>query len=93
MSKHNLIFLERYKQIPVLFLRLQFLELQTDLLLEFHQDLTQAVDGMSATPISKRYMAYLNAANYISSLLKVWGEETVSQLINIHRNNHCHGNC
>ena len=71
---------ERFKQIPNLFLRLQFLELQTDLLLEFHQDLSDNVQTVLSVPLAPRFSAYLNAANYIASLLKKWGEETVSIL-------------
>ena len=72
---------ERYRQIPILYLRLQFLQLQTDLLFEFHQDLANAAEVASSDPSSWRYFAYLNAANYIASLLKEWGNETVSALI------------
>lgn len=72
------IFLERYKQIPILMFRLQFLELQTDLLLEFSHDLSQAIKRCGSTPFTNEYIAYLNASTYIASVLKQWGEETVS---------------
>jgi hypothetical protein len=67
---------ERFKQIPLLYVRLQFLELQSDLLLEFHRDLTDNVTETLSNPLSPRFFAYLNASHYISTVLNRWGEET-----------------
>lgn len=74
----HVFFIERYKQIPVLFFRLQFLELQTDLLLEFSHDLSQAISNCVST---NDYVAYLNASAYIALVLKQWGNEVVSEFV------------
>ena len=70
--------LERFRCIPSLYIKLQFLELQVDLLLEFQRDLADNVSKVQSTPLSERFSAYLNATHYMVSLLQKWGEETVS---------------
>ena len=68
--------LERFRRVPSLYIRLQFLQLQVDLLLEFQRDLVESVS--KSTTLSESFSAYLNASHYIVSLLQKWGEETVS---------------
>lgn len=68
--------LERFRRVPSLYIRLQFLQLQVDLLLEFQRDLAESVS--KSTTLSESFSAYLNASHYIVSLLQKWGEETVS---------------
>lgn len=80
---HPLAFspLERFRRVPSLYIRLQFLQLQVDLLLEFQRDLAESVS--KSTTLSESFSAYLNASHYIVSLLQKWGEETVSDKGNI----------
>lgn len=73
--------LERFRRVPSLYIRLQFLQLQVDLLLEFQRDLAESVS--KSTTLSESFSAYLNASHYIVSLLQKWGEETVSDKGNI----------
>ena len=68
---------ERYRQIPVLFPKLRFLELQVDLLHEFLQDLISAVEKLLHSPLSAQFISYLNAINYIDVILRGWTEQTV----------------
>ncbi len=71
-----LILLERYRYLPSHHHQLMFLELQVDLLLEFHQDLA---DSASRThSLTPQFAAYFNASNYIATILRLWGEERVS---------------
>lgn len=66
---------ERYSHLPSAAHQLMFLELQVDLLLEFHQDLS---DSASKThPLHPQCTAYLNASQYIADILYKWGEEKV----------------
>ena len=66
---------ERYKYLPSPHHQLLFLELQVDLLLEFHQDLS---DSASQThPLHPQFAAYFNASQYIATILRLWGEEKV----------------
>lgn len=67
---------ERFRCIPSLYIKLQFLQLQVDLLLEFQTDLVDNVSKVQSSPFSSRFSAYLNAADYMVSLLQKWGEET-----------------
>ena len=52
-----------------------FVELQVDLLLEFHQDLSDSASR--SNPLYPQFFGYLNAAQYIASILYLWGEEQV----------------
>lgn len=67
---------ERYKYISSTRHLLQFVDLQRDLLLEFHQDIKTS--AKSVHPLDPRHAAYLNASNYIAVVLKGWGESSVS---------------
>ena len=68
---------ERYKPLLSIRHQLQFLDLQRDLLLEFHQDLGNNWAAVSASPLVPQAAAYLNSANYIATVLKQWGETEV----------------
>ena len=52
-----------------------FLELQVDLLLEFHQDLAQ--NASRRHPLDPEFTAYFNASHYIVTVLGQWGEQPV----------------
>ncbi len=69
---------ERYKPLPGIVPQLRFLELQRDLLLEFHEDLTESSRRLSCDPLVPQFCAYLNASNYIIGVLRSWGEQLVS---------------
>lgn len=68
---------DRYQALPSILHRVDFLNVQIHLLLEFHLDLASAVERAYSTPTAPTYLAYLNAAQYISSVLQQWGEEAV----------------
>ena len=68
---------DRYQALPSILHRVDFLNVQTHLLLEFHFDLASAVEQAHSTPTAPCYLAYLNAAQYISDVLQRWGEEAV----------------
>ena len=78
ISWANLSVAERYKSLSSTSHQLQFLELQRDLLLEFHQDLFSNSNKQARVdPISPLFVAYLNASHYIAVVLEEWGEQTV----------------
>ena len=68
---------DRYCTLPSLLHRVDFLNVQIHLLLEFHYDLALAVEREHSSPTTPCYLAYLNAAQYISTVLQQWGEEAV----------------
>ena len=68
---------DRYQALPSILHRVDFLNVQIHLLLEFHLDLASAVERAYSTPTAPTYLAYLNAAQYISHVLQQWGEEAV----------------
>ncbi len=70
---------DRYSSLSSVHHQLQFLELQRDLLLEFNHDLVANSDEQSGVgPLHTQFMAYLNASNYITTVLKEWGEQMVN---------------
>ena len=68
---------DRYKQLDSVPHQLQFLELQSALMLEFHQDLSAAGKATLGSPLVPQFCAYLNASSYIAAVLREWGEQTV----------------
>ena len=79
LPSHSLPYVERYKPLSSTRHQLRFLELQRDLLLEFHQDLANNWRAVSRNPLVPQAAAYINAANYIATVLKQWGETEVSR--------------
>ena len=71
---------DRYKHLSSVDHHLRFLELQIDLLLEFHHDLANNARRASHSPLHPQFCAYLNAASYIVAILREWGEQMVSPL-------------
>ncbi|XP_061817223.1 RAD50-interacting protein 1 [Nerophis lumbriciformis] len=65
---------DRYQPLPCASAQLKFLELQRELVDDFRIRLTQVMKEESRCPLSPRYCAILNAANYISSILTDWGD-------------------
>lgn len=67
---------ERYSSLPQPGHRLQFLELQLELLDEFRVRLLQLSHEIS-DPLSPRLIAILNTISYLASVLQEWGGLTV----------------
>ena len=73
-------FSERYRCVEGLEQQVMFLELQLDLLMEYHQELVKASKKKAAgTQPNEDLCAYLNSANYIALILKKWGEQEVCE--------------
>ncbi|ROI15487.1 RAD50-interacting protein 1 [Anabarilius grahami] len=69
-----LVITERYRSLPCPRAQLNFLALQKELVDDFRIRLTQVMKEESRQPLSPRYCAILNAANYISTVLSDWGD-------------------
>lgn len=67
---------ERYSSLPQPGHRLQFLELQLELLDEFRVRLLQLLHE-NLDPLSPRLIAILNTISYLASVLQEWGGLTV----------------
>ncbi|KAF7228756.1 RAD50-interacting protein 1 [Nothobranchius furzeri] len=65
---------ERYQALPSPAAQLKFLELQKELVDDFRIRLTQVMKEESRFPLGARYCAILNAVNYISTILRDWGD-------------------
>ncbi|NP_001386193.1 RAD50-interacting protein 1 isoform X1 [Rattus norvegicus] len=69
-----LVITDRYKNLPTASRKLQFLELQKDLVDDFRIRLTQVMKEETRAPLGFRYCAILNAVNYISTVLADWAD-------------------
>lgn len=69
---------DRYKSLPTASRKLQFLELQKDLVDDFRIRLTQVMKEETRASLGFRYCAILNAVNYISAVLADWADNVVS---------------
>ncbi|XP_034375632.1 RAD50-interacting protein 1 isoform X2 [Arvicanthis niloticus] len=69
-----LVITDRYKSLPTASRKLQFLELQKDLVDDFRIRLTQVMKEESRASLGFRYCAILNAVNYISAVLADWAD-------------------
>ncbi|XP_064417524.1 RAD50-interacting protein 1 isoform X2 [Latimeria chalumnae] len=69
-----LVITDRYKALPTASRKLQFLDLQKDLVDDFRIRLTQVMKEETRTPLSFRYCAILNAVNYIAAVLADWAD-------------------
>ncbi|XP_037552024.1 RAD50-interacting protein 1 [Nematolebias whitei] len=65
---------QRYQALPSSSAQLKFLELQRELVDDFRIRLTQVMKEESRFPLGVRYCAILNAVNYISTILRDWGD-------------------
>ena len=77
-NKYVYIHTERYKSLPSLPHRAEFVDLQLDLLEDFRLRIVQIKAAMTESPLDKYYIAILNAAEYISTVLREWTELPVS---------------
>ncbi|XP_041833481.1 RAD50-interacting protein 1 isoform X2 [Melanotaenia boesemani] len=66
---------ERYRGLPCPAAQLRFLRLQTELVDDFRIRLTQVMKVESRCPLGVRYCAILSAVNYISTILRDWGDD------------------
>nr|CAD7199925.1 unnamed protein product [Timema douglasi] len=64
---------ERYTSLPQPGHRLQFLELQLELLDDFRVRLLQLLHEETSDPLSSRLPAILNTIHYLASVLQEWG--------------------
>ncbi|XP_028933871.1 RAD50-interacting protein 1 [Ornithorhynchus anatinus] len=69
-----LVMTDRYKSLPTASRKLQFLELQKDLVDDFRIRLTQVMKEESRAALAFRYCAILNAVNYIATILADWAD-------------------
>ncbi|XP_045720823.1 RAD50-interacting protein 1 isoform X2 [Mirounga angustirostris] len=69
-----LVITDRYKNLPMASRKLQFLELQKDLVDDFRIRLTQVMKEETRASLGFRYCAILNAVNYISTVLADWAD-------------------
>lgn len=69
-----LVITDRYKNLPTASRKLQFLELQKDLVDDFRIRLTQVMKEETRASLGFRYSAILNAVNYISTVLADWAD-------------------
>ncbi|KAG8508436.1 RAD50-interacting protein 1 [Galemys pyrenaicus] len=69
-----LVITDRYKNLPTASRKLQFLELQKDLVDDFRIRLTQVMKEETRASLGFRYCAILNAVNYISAVLADWAD-------------------
>ncbi|XP_060052371.1 RAD50-interacting protein 1 isoform X2 [Erinaceus europaeus] len=69
-----LVMTDRYKNLPTASRKLQFLELQKDLVDDFRIRLTQVMKEETRASLGFRYCAILNAVNYISTVLADWAD-------------------
>ncbi|XP_058510956.1 RAD50-interacting protein 1 [Ochotona princeps] len=69
-----LVITDRYKNLPMASRKLEFLELQKDLVDDFRIRLTQVMKEESRAPLGFRYCAILNAVSYISAVLADWAD-------------------
>ncbi|KAI2665378.1 RAD50-interacting protein 1 [Labeo rohita] len=73
-----LVITERYRSLPCPRAQLSFLALQKELVDDFRIRLTQVMKEESRQPLSPRYCAILNAANYISTFFLQLQQAAVS---------------
>ncbi|GAB1289450.1 RAD50-interacting protein 1 [Apodemus speciosus] len=73
-----LVITDRYKNLPTASRKLQFLELQKDLVDDFRIRLTQVMKEETRAALGFRYCAILNAVNYISAVLADWADNVVT---------------
>ncbi|XP_028603283.2 RAD50-interacting protein 1 isoform X2 [Podarcis muralis] len=69
-----LVITDRYKHLPAAARKLQFLELQKELVDDFRIRLTQVMKEETRVPLAFRYCAILNAVNYIATVLADWAD-------------------
>ncbi|XP_078690910.1 RAD50-interacting protein 1-like isoform X1 [Branchiostoma floridae x Branchiostoma belcheri] len=65
---------DRYKPLPSAANKLEFLDLQLELLDDFRIRLTQVMKSEAQDPLGSTFLSILNAVNYVISVLREWSE-------------------
>ncbi|XP_078610653.1 RAD50-interacting protein 1-like isoform X1 [Branchiostoma floridae x Branchiostoma japonicum] len=65
---------DRYKPLPSAANKLQFLDLQLELIDDFRIRLTQVMKSEAQDPLGYTFLSILNAVNYVISVLREWSE-------------------
>ncbi|XP_066291124.1 RAD50-interacting protein 1-like isoform X4 [Branchiostoma lanceolatum] len=65
---------DRYKPLPSAANKLQFLDLQLELLDDFRIRLTQVMKSEAQDPLGSTFLSILNAVNYVISVLREWAD-------------------
>ncbi|KAL3877501.1 hypothetical protein ACJMK2_035200 [Sinanodonta woodiana] len=65
---------DRYKHLPHPAHKIQFLDLQLELLEDFRIRIVQVMKDVTHSPLGDRYCAILNTTYYISEVLREWSE-------------------
>ena len=73
---------DRYKPLPHPSHKLQFLDLQLELLEDFRIRIVQVKDN-THNPLGERYCAIMNTAYYITEVLREWSELVVSENVKL----------
>lgn len=68
---------ERYETLPQPGHRLQFLQLQLDIIDDFRIRLLQKLKEENLDPLYSKFPNIVNTVNYIRSVLQEWGVNTV----------------
>lgn len=76
----NILFTDRYKPLPNAEQKLQFLDLQLELLEDFRVRLIQ-VKGTFQNPLGDCYCSILNTSHYVAEVLREWSELVVSRFL------------
>lgn len=71
---------DRFAQLPHPTRRLRFIQLQIELVKDFHLRLCQIARDEARNPLSKTYLGSLNAFNYIIYVLDEWKNSTVAYI-------------
>ena len=69
---------ERYEMLPQPGHRLQFLQLQLDLIDDFRVRLLQMLREENLDPLNSKFPNILNTVNYVRNVLEEWSVNTVS---------------
>lgn len=69
---------DRYSSLPYPSKKLRFVNLQLELMNDFHLRLCQIIRDEAKTPFSKSYLGVLNTVNYIIYILEEWKNSSVN---------------
>ena len=68
---------DRYSNLPYPSKKLRFVNMQIELMKEFHMRLCQIIRGEVKSPFSKIYLGALNTVNYVIYVLDEWKNSPV----------------
>lgn len=70
--------IDRYSNLPYPSKKLRFVNMQLELLNEFHMRMCQIIRSEVKNPFSKIYLGALNTVNYLIYILDEWKNTAVS---------------